>query len=122
MPAAVIGSITIIAVRIQLKGDTPTQSIHLQHKPQTNYPGFVLLMMPLLVIVLGVLVYFFGIYPEDRETKRIQKQSPDKYPWVEEWRIEHPGLRKPRDHEERELCDAGGGKIKNLGWFCLVDN
>ena len=62
-------------------------------------------MMLLLVIVLGVLVYFFGIYPEDRETRRIKKQSPDKYPWVEEWRIEHLGLRKPRDHEERELSD-----------------
>ena len=81
------------------------QFAHLQRQPQANRPGLVLLMMLLLVIVLGVIVYFFGIYPEDRKTRRIQEQSPDQYPWVEEWRIKHLELRKPRDHEERELSD-----------------
>lgn len=81
------------------------QFAHLRRRPQANRRGLVLLMMLLLVIVLGVIVYFFGIYPEDRKTRRLQEQSPDQYPWVEEWRIKHLELRKPRDHEERELSD-----------------
>lgn len=81
------------------------QSAHLPPLPQMNRSGLVLLMLLLLVIVLGVLVYFFRIYPEDGELKGIQEKSPEKYPWVEEWRIKHLGLRKPRGHEERGLTD-----------------
>jgi len=81
------------------------QAAHLQDQEQRKRSGIVLLMMLLLVIVLGVMVYFFKMYPQDRETKRIQEQSPDKYPWVEEWRIEHLGRHKPRGHVQQALSD-----------------
>jgi len=67
------------------------QAVHLECRFRGNRPGIVLLMMLLLVIVLGVLVYFFGIRPEDRKTRRMQEKSPDKYPWVEEFRLHKPG-------------------------------
>ena len=96
------------------------QSAHLQRCPQRNRPGLVLLMMLLLVIVLGVLVYFFGIYPEDKETMRIQEQSPEKYPWVEEWRIEHPGRRKPRQHVQEGLSEEQPNFTETIQFMAKV--
>ena len=60
------------------------EAVHLERRPQGNRPGIALLMMQLLVIVSGVLVYFFGIRPGNGKTRRMQEKSPDKYPWVEE--------------------------------------
>lgn len=86
------------------------QFAHLQDRPARGRAGIVLLM----VVVLGVMVYFFGMYPQDRQTKRIQKQSPDEYPWVKEWRIKRLGLRAPRGHKERELSDEQIGPRQEL--------
>ncbi len=51
-----------------------------------NRAGFALLML-LIVVAIGMLIYYFALSPVDRKTAREQKKSPDTYPWVEEWRI-----------------------------------
>jgi len=48
--------------------------------------------MLLLVVVIGMVIYYFALSPPiDRETSRMQKQFPDKYPWVEEFRLRKRG-------------------------------
>ena len=62
------------AIRRQSRGQVP------------NRPAFALLML-LIVVAIGMLIYYFALSPVDRKTAREQKKSPDEYPWVEEWRI-----------------------------------
>jgi len=62
-----------------------------------NRRGFALLML-LIVLVIGILIYYFALSPVDRKTAREQRKSPDKYPWVEEWRIKN---RKGGDTREQ---------------------
>ncbi len=69
-----------------------------------NRNGMGLLLL-LLAVAIGVLIYFFGVYPEKRASSRLQEQSPDQYPWVEEWRIKRLGLRPPAEHQEKELSE-----------------
>lgn len=79
------------------------QSAHLQGRLQTNRRGIVLLVILLLIVIFGVLIYFFGvrISPMDSETARQQQESPDEYPWVEEWRIKGSRMRKGRNVAEQ---------------------
>ena len=68
------------------------QSANLQRRGQRNRPGYALLLMLLLAVVIGMVIYYFALSPSiDRETARKQKQSPDKYPWVEEFRLRKRG-------------------------------
>ncbi len=66
-----------------------------------NRPGFALLML-LIVVAIGMLIYYFALSPVDRKTAREQKKSPDKYPWVEEWRIKD---RKASDSVEQPTSE-----------------
>lgn len=79
------------------------QAAHLQCRLQANRSGAVALLILLVTIILGVLVYFFGvrISPIDSETARKQKESPEQYPWVEEWRIKGSRMRRPRNAVEQ---------------------
>lgn len=52
--------------------------------PAKKTQGFILLVL-LIVIVIGVVFSYFVLNPQvDRKTAQMQKQSPEKYPWVEE--------------------------------------
>jgi hypothetical protein len=66
-----------------------------------NRPAFALLML-LIVVVIGMLIYYFALSPVDRKTAREQKKSPDEYPWVEEWRIKD---RKVGDAAEQPISE-----------------
>jgi len=68
------------------------QSANLQGRGQRNRASYALLLMLLLVVVIGMVIYYFALSPQiDRETSRMQKQLPDKYPWVEEFRLRKDG-------------------------------
>jgi hypothetical protein len=58
--------------------------------------------MLLIVVAIGMLIYYFALSPVDRKTGREQKKSPDKYPWVEEWRIKD---RKGGDASEQPTSE-----------------
>jgi len=61
-----------------------------------NRRGAILLLMLLVCVVVGVVYVSFrvGQPSVDRKTRQMQKQSPQDYPWVEQWRIK--GLNKSR--------------------------
>lgn len=71
-----------------------------------NRRGFALLML-LIVVVIGMLIYYFALSPVDRKTAREQRKSPDKYPWVEEWRIKDrkggDAREKPSSEEQAKI-------------------
>jgi hypothetical protein len=79
--------------------------------------------MLLLVVVIGMVIYYFALSPPiDRKTSRMQKQFPDKYPWVEEFRLrkrgeeakERPSAKQPNIREafrlEAEAREEGKGR------------
>ena len=99
LPGAVVGS--KMYYYCSIKGDASMQAVYLRRSVQkANRPAFALLML-LIVVAIGMLIYYFALYPVDRKAAREQKQSPDKYPWVEEWRIKGSRMRKPRNAAEQ---------------------
>jgi hypothetical protein len=67
--------------------------------------GYIMLLMMVVAMAIGAVVYFVAVYPEQWQLKKSQTKHPDKFPWVEEWRIKHLGLEKPKGHEELGLSD-----------------
>lgn len=43
--------------------------------------------MLLIVVAIGMMIYYFQLNPIDFKIKRLQKQDPDTYPWVQDWRL-----------------------------------
>lgn len=72
----------------------------LHHRAGKNRPAFALLML-LIVVAIGMLIYYFQLNPIDFQTKRLQKQDPDKYPWVEDWRLVGPGRQAQQPSEDQ---------------------
>jgi hypothetical protein len=63
----------------------------LQEQADGKHRGYALLML-LIVIALGMLIYYFALYPSiDRKPTAEQMKSPDEYPWVEEFRLRKRG-------------------------------
>lgn len=96
------------------------QSAYLQRRGQRDRAGYALLLMLLLVVVIGMVIYYFALSPPmDRETSRMQKQFPDKYPWVEEFRLrkrgeeaqERPSAKQPNIIEAIRL----GAEVREEG-------
>ena len=50
----------------------------------------------LIVIALGMLIYYFAIWRIESAALKKQEQSPDDYPWVEDWRIRDSAGPAPR--------------------------
>jgi len=64
----------------------------LQALSKKNRHGYGLLLMLLIVIAIGMLIYYYTLGPPiDKKTTREQQQSPDKYPWVQEFRLRKKG-------------------------------
>jgi hypothetical protein len=105
------------------------QFIDLQGRGQRNRPAYALLLSLLLAVVIGIVIYYFALStPMDRETARKQKQSPDKYPWVEEFRLrkhgkeaqERPSAKQPNIREAILLEAEVKEKGKNRGTIQMI--
>ncbi len=91
---------------------------HFKKVSGTSRSGYAMLIMLLIVIAIAPYVLWVLMSDpdkRDRETKREQVSQPDKYPWVEEWRIKHLKKRKPWGVKSATAPQGQPVILKNLG-------
>jgi hypothetical protein len=104
------------------------QANQLRKAAGRNARGYALLML-LIVIALGMLIYYFALYPSiDRKPTAEQMKSPDEYPWVEEFRLRKRGQKaqhspspeQPNITEAIQLAGRVRHKEKERGTIGMV--